>query len=313
VAAALEDGAQDPPPAGDGEIPEGFVAVELPNRQPGGEPVRIVTDDPEVAERLKQVINGYGRRAELDAIEQRVMARQAEVEQERDAIRIDPLEWIEKNLSHQEQLGVALMTILDEQNWNNEQFQEFLSKLLGDPNEVRALRSELRAARVEQRETSRTLIAQERADQRAAVAVNRAIEAVVPSELSGERRQLFIMDARRAVGDYVRTHRTIVSPQDVPVILAGRLRAHGVDPEEAATRLRVENGRRDTRERRPAEAGRRPMGGPARVTAHQAKMAVARQAPAGAGAPAATMPTLPKGATLDDANKLARQLFTPRR
>lgn len=299
-------------PAADA-LPEGFVAVELPNRNPGGEPVRIITDDPEVAERLKQVVNGYGRRSELDAIEQRVTQAQQQLEQERDSIRIDPIDWIDRNLSHQEQLGVALMTILDEKNWGNEPFQELLNKLLSDPTEVRTLRAELRAARIEQRETSKELIEQERSDQRAAVQLLQAVEQVTPAELSGERRNLFIMDARRTLADYVRQHRTIVQPADVPVILAGRLRAHGVDPEEAAARLRVGNGRRDPRDTRPAaEAGRRPLGGPARVEAHRVKMAVARVAPAGAGAPSATMPTLPKGATLDDANKLARQLFTPR-
>jgi hypothetical protein len=322
VAAAIDPDAQPGEPAtGDpaptDEVPEGFVAVELPNRNPGQEPVKIITDDPEVAERLRQVVNSFERRTERETHEEALRTNMERFEQERDLLRIDPFAFNEKHLTPDERVGVALLTLLEEKVWNAAGpdgqpggVRALIERLLSDEGEVRSLRAELRAARVEAREDNRAHLEQEKADGMAAQQVLRAITLAVPPNLSGERRTLFINDARRAIGDHVRKHHvTSIGPLDVPVILASRLRAYDMDPEQVAASLRKEFTSRSSGGRPAASAPGRRLDGPALVKAAQAKKAVARVAPAGAGAAASTVPTPPKGAKLAEANAAARQFF----
>lgn len=290
-------------------LAEGMIEVELPNRQVGASPVKIVTDDPEVAERIRQLSNSYMRRADLDTYKGAVDARAEEVEEQTDLLRIDPFAFNERHLSPAERWGVAMMTLLSPENWN-EATKDLLGRVLNDDNEARSLRSELKAARLEAEKENRNALAEEKQNARQAAVIVDAIKSLAPAIGSVEQRELFINDCRRAVSDYIKQHGTRIQASDVPVILAARLRVIGRDPETEAARLRAESGgRRPNGASAPAPAGRGPLSGPALVKANLAKKAVASVAAPGAGAPAATMPTPPKGALLKDAHAVARAAF----
>ncbi|HUU96460.1 MAG TPA: hypothetical protein VM487_12030 [Phycisphaerae bacterium] len=289
--------------------------VTLPGRRPGEAEMEVVVEDPLVAERLRQMKNGYMRGEDAKAIRSQAEQVLEQAEEVKAHIATDPIAFVHENLRPEFRLELAYAILTDPQLWPS--IAPTLQGLTQDPQKVEMLRADLNARRYQFRESASAQIQQDRAMQKNARAVSAAIQKIVPPTLRGEQARLWVSDALQTVGQYVdQSNLRGIDPSHLPMILAQRLQAFGVDPTLAAQRLAGSSVPSRPAAGRPGTApARRAPGAPAAsqpsgqtfVAGSQARRAVAAIAPAGAGAPAGGMQPAPKGAGIKEAIEHARK------
>lgn len=334
-AAAAEGGEEEEeavasPPAAEGEEPvtdegEDDLTVVLPGRREGEE-FPIVVDDPETAERLRQLTNGYMRGEQVRVARGELEATQAEIEAIRTEVQVDPggfvLSELEGNPRVQQHLALFLLS-------QPEVWKAVANRVLSwdDPDRFRADASEIKAERYEVRETAKQEIETNRAIEQNFHQVDSTVRALLPEDFSAERAETFYTDAMRDVQAYAqRNNLMTVPPEALPVILQRRMVAYGVDPVEAAARAASvfsagggsNRGPVTARRTQPAPTsaaatGRQIAGAPkapqrtgkAIIAAQARKQRAAAIPGVGAGAPNSVL-TPPPGMSIEEATKWHR-------
>lgn len=292
-------------PEGEGE----FVEVAFPGRRPG-DPELVLAFPKGQEEEGRRIANKVRSVEKLEA-ERGVVAREAQMVRETQfIIQSDPI-------------GFAM------EQFNPKLRPDLVRQLLSDPQVLAEVAADLelaldpatrenfqlrqQAKRSDLREQVRNELAETRKGQQNAHELRENVLRLVPESWSPEQVSTFMKDALLDLGQYAATARiNRIDPQSIPVILAARLRANGMDPVLAATRL-LEAAAGGA----PAPSGgNRPPASPApsapRVTvkalqaAAAATAALATTPPAGPGSlPAGSPVKPPAGSSLKDARKHA--------
>ena len=308
------------------------LIVELLPRHPDQAPLQIAMESPEVAERLRQTINGAMRREQFESAMQEVETRAQQIELQETQLMVDPLAVIHDVLSEEQRDTMILALLADDAI-----YERLAPRLehLHDPMGRRELRLDTREAYGKQRETAEQTVQNNRRVAQNIRQIKTAVNAIVPEHLSQPQADLWRRDALRELSAVTRQHNiNLLDPMQVPTALRARLVASGVDPADATDRIsRAIYGGRNGRAAAPngsgapraaapsalpaAPAAGTPSSGTRPVAtlkaAHDRRVAAAAPAGAGVGTPSAGgLPQLPQGAGLDEALALV-QSRVPRR
>lgn len=326
-----EEGDQSPVAEGEGEQPptdaegaesEEELTVELPGRREGDEVYSITVDNPETADRLRQLANGYMRgeqvRQERAALETEVRTYREEREHFEDLVATDPVGLLSETLEPPMQAQVALSLLAMEGVLESLPADVSLEDLT-DPDRLEQLRLRLENQRfrmqtaLQQRNELR-----KKANENAA-AIRSTLERMIEAGNLGDRGDTFISHAIADIRDYAeKTNTQYIDPNTLPIMLAQRLREYGLNPVEIASALMEAGEERPVANRGRASVsgtnGRPPKGAPASpqktatqfVAQAQARKKVAATVPA--GAPPSTTPlSPPAGQTIAERTEWLRK------
>jgi hypothetical protein len=303
-----EDGSE-PSKSEDGEEAEGGeeevdpeLVVPLPARREGEEALEIVVENKEVAERLRQLQNGFERGEQIREREEIVARDQQQIEELEVFIGTDPVGFIEQNVPKEVAETVALSLVM--QHMASKTFTDRLLPALQDEKERRTLTAELGRERAEAKGRLNEVIEVRRFAKVQAKTIRETIELMVPDteSISGERREAIKETLEKAVGAVIREKKLEkVEPDDLPVLLLKPLRAAGIDPTAAGQAIK--SGKRITdseagSKTSPKKKVKQPTAAELKKSSVKRKKAAA-SAPPGAAAPA-TRPKLPSGQGLEE-------------
>lgn len=227
--------------AGEEEVDPDLL-VEIPGRNPG-ESLEIAVDDPETADRLRQLANSAMRGEEARAVLQDAQQRVQQVEEFEDMIQADPAGVFERALADdprtQAHLALYLFTRPAIQKLVGETLQKAGVEIVDDAafenlalrmeNERHTLRENYSAVAEERRAVSANL-----------AQIQAAVGAIIPPQLQDQARDVFFRDALRDVALYAEQHNMLTVPvQHIPLVLAARMAASGIDPVQAASRMQA--------------------------------------------------------------------------
>lgn len=304
-------GAEGPEAGAEGEEPAAELVVELPLRNPGSteEPLAIVLETKEQADRLRGAIKSGLRRDQYIAAMSDVAAQREEIASIYDEMAVDPVLFVTSRLGERFRAAAAL-------------------HLLSLPGVYEAVKPQIegwdydekRAQAVQKFENDRLRGEKEFTKQVAVRATSRqqatllrqSIERMVPESLGDEDAELMRTDLLRDAAEYVEANQVAnLHPKDLPRILERRLRQYSVTLQDAEAALSVE-GPPPVRvppvagaASRPAARGAPPDAAAARQTGARlqkqidARRAAAAVPGAGAGAPPAA-PALPAKQTIKE-------------
>lgn len=207
------------------------IKVRLPARQPGSEDEEYEVTDPNLAERINQLRNGYirGEDARRQIEEARTIKREAD--QLIASLRHDPVNTILSQVPENVRADLVRHLLADESVWSA--VNDDLATWDSDEQERRAAWAELRANRYEQGQQARAQIAEYQAAQENAQQVTAAIEGLVPEGMDDARAQAFLRYAIRDLREYVNQNGiNRLDPAEVPALLhrMGTLAPFGIQP-----------------------------------------------------------------------------------
>lgn len=315
--AEAEAPADEPPPEPEGEGEEAAdepeAEEEVEAEAPAAEDV-VVLRAPGDDGPLEVEIEGLSeeQRAGLDALQERadsaaqmeqglaaIEDQRAQVEQDvaqLDAIelemRVDPTGFLRDRIKDETKVAVVLDLLHDEDVLGavEARFEEWSR----DPSKRSVAAAEAKAARVERKQELREHVATQAANRERAREVYRAVEGMIPSTMSTSDATSFREDAIADLTKYARENNGL-EVDDIPEVLARRLRLYGIEAIERSTNgtgARTRATTQRTGERLKAQAAKRKR--------------AAATAPSTTGhIPGRARP--PKGASLDDALKWSEQ------
>jgi hypothetical protein len=282
------------------------ITVSVPGRHPNSEDIELVVEDKEIAERIAHLKSGFMRGEEVREREVAMGASEDAMAALSEEFAVDPAGFVMQYTESKEELGqVALALLTLPEVWDAVNGQ--VDKLFSDTGELRTLRAEIKATRLEAKDklTKRSAIRKENAESGRKMAD--AIDLMVPDSIDGTRREQLITDLTRDTTDHItRNKLEKLDVKDLVPILAARLETNGIDPLDA--RKAVQDGSRSrgkiTTKKRPEK---KPKSGNELARASAKRKSVA--AAPGAGKKAApTQPTkLPAGMTIKESIDLARK------
>ena len=304
------DGAGDDEGDGDDEVGEGeeakSITVSVPGRHPNSEDIELEVEDEEVAERLAHLKSGFMRGEEVREREVAMGASEDAMAALSEEFAVDPAGFVMQYTEDKEELAQVALALLTEPGvWESINAQ--VDKLFSDTGELRTLRAEIKANRLEAKDRlqKRAVLRKENAE--SGRKLGEAIDLMVPEGIDGTKREQLITDLTRDTTDHIsRNKLEKLDVKDLVPILAGRLETNGIDPLEA--RKAVQSGSRSqgkiTTKKRPEK---KPKTGKELARASAKRKSVA--AAPGAGKKAApTQPTkLPAGMTIKESIDLARK------
>lgn len=280
------------------------LTVPVPGRNPTDPDYEIVVDSLETAERLRQLVNAAMRGDEARAY---VAEQMREIEAARDAITVDPAGFLLDTFRDAPEVveHVALALLSQPGVW-----QRVAPRVLNwdDPDKFELDAAKIARQQYEMRDQLRTM-----AEQRRVVAdnlrdVQQAVQRMIPATLDPDQQAAFYRDALRDLKDYADRHRLLtLDVNDIPLLLARRLAAYGLDPLEAARGLSTPARREAPASRTPSPAlssaaatrePPRPKSGKQFVAAAEKRRRAAAIAPPGAGSPS-NVPTPPEGQSIE--------------
>lgn len=303
----------DAPPE-DGEAPEptvetdeeGWLTAELPPRREGEAPVVIETDDPEIAKRIGQLRAGYMRGSEFRRRMEQLQYERTDLQARLEMLQADPASYITHQAEPETRRDIALALLADEQIYG--QVAEKLEEWSVNP-ELR----EAERARIERDQYKRQIEAMRQREHQEIVTTEarKARETVyscIPDDVDDALADRFVNDCITDIQRFASRSERQVTAQDVPQIIAERLRLY--EPYGfRATAPGAPNGST----RRPAKRPSAPKNGTAprdtgkEVRDARARMRTVAATPAGTGGgTAATSLRPPPGTRLEDAFKYAR-------
>lgn len=297
------------------EIDNPDLVVGLPPRRDGEPALEIAAPDRETAEALRRLVNGYARREAIEQ-QQAQLADQAErYTQIQEQIQIDPVGYLTGAVPAEVQADVALSLLTQPDIW--ERVRDTVLSF-DDESTFNLTAAEARARRLELRDQLRTAVQQRHVVQENAAQVKQAVASLVPQTMSDEQAEAFYRDALRDLREHAeRNGLRTLNVEDVPLLLARRMRMSGIDPMAAASRLAAPQD--PTTTGTPARTPPTRQGAPAsgsapsqRTGAQFRQASVARKAAAvtpagGAGAPAATPLAPPPGQSIAERIEWSRK------
>lgn len=301
------------PTADAGDVPAEPVKVSLPGRRPGDPDMEITVDDPEVAEALQRQRNGYMRGEEVKVERDALAKERAEQEEFADLVASDPVAFLTQHVPVDIRAETALSLLTDPKVWDL--IRDDLPALLESEEKLELARAKLEVRRRDNRDMLRDRSVARTAARQEARTISEALESVIPEGLNEAQGERFVKDALRDLAAYQKRTGAGIQTRDLPLLLADRFEALGVDPTQVAVALaRRAAGEQVTR---PAGSAPRPaprlakapvpgqapqVTGKSLVAAQARKVAAAAVPPPGAATPsAAAGPQIPKGANVKEA------------
>ena len=282
------------------------ITVSVPGRHPNSEDIEIEVDDKELAERIAHLKSGFMRGEEVREREQAMSASEDAMAELSEAFEVDPAGFVMEYVTEKDELAQVALALLSEPDvWDRISAQ--VDKLFSDTGELRTLRAEVKAARLESKEQIQKRAARRKENAEAGRKLGEAIDLMVPDSIEGTRREQLITDLTRDTTDHItRNKLEKLDVKDLVPILAARLETNGIDPLEA--RKAVQDGSRSRaktttkkRPRKKAKTGQEL----AKASAKRKKVAAA-PGPGKKAAP--TQPTkLPAGQTIEERIAAARE------
>lgn len=284
------------------------LVVEVPGWRPGEPDVEIRVETPEAAEQLRALVNSRELKQEGQARLREAAALVDEVNTFRAKWKVDPVGTAQATLDPERQAHLALSILAQPEIL--QALAPTIEGMLTDENALTVVRSKLEAEALRLQRAGEQAIEEERAITRNVRDLRRSVEALIPQGLTAAQRHQWREDALNSLGAFAEQNNVrIIHPLDVPAVLASRLRAFNVNPQDAAQAIRDQFTRK-----RPDTAGspsRPPASPPVSATkivaAARARGAAASSAPAGAGAPTAALPVAPPGTGLKGRIDLLRK------
>lgn len=316
-----DDAGTEPGTEGTDDAAAEALRVALPGRQPTDPDVEIEVTDPEVAERLRQLRNGFMRGEDVRQAQRENTEARTEIAALQDQIQTDPAGFVADQLAPEIRVEVALQLLADPGLL--EQIAPEVDALL-DPERAEMVRAKLETRRYQLKETLRQHADERRHVQAQVQQIRAAVEALIPEDWDAERIALFTNDCMADLGRWVKkVGVSAVDAADIPVALAQRLRAVGLDPVQSAARMTerlassppatgagaparpsaARTGTGSPAPRRPVATARpvRQPTGAELVAGRDRRQTAAQGAPAGAVAPAASgLHDLPPDADIED-------------
>ena len=292
------------PPANDG------AKVAIPSRHPNQPDLEIEVDDPEVAERLRQLRNGYLRGEEVRQMQNAIDAERQELDQIATRLQVDPEGFLFENIPPQRAASVALQILAQEGVWS--QVKNIIEGLFDDDSRE-VVRTRLENERLKNRDAAVTQYQERMAEQQTFRAAKEAIAVLIPEHLPEQQQVMLYQACQQDVRDAMeRTGVRSLHPQDVAFIIAPRLREAGVDPltVAATTRSPGQQPRASGQSSAPRAAraaqATTPTAAPVQKSA-TARRAMTMGAPTGTAPSSAAVPAPPRGQTLQERLAWARQ------
>jgi hypothetical protein len=287
--------------------------VEVPGRRPEDPPDIYEAATPEQAERLRQLVNGYQRADAIKQQEFRIRADREQLNEIAARMEFDPEGFLFDQIPQERAASVALQVLLQPEVWG--QVNDVLLELLESDDKRELVRVSLENQRLKNKESAQTAMATQRESAQNAHLVKQAIAMMIPDTLPEDQQVALYRACQQDVVAYAeRLRLDTMDPRDVPLVIAQRLRAGGVDPVQAASLLHRQAAGQPSS---GTVKGRAPVNGrPAApapsgkdfVAANAAARAAATVAPAGAGAPsAASTGQPPANQTLEERIAWGRQ------
>ncbi len=286
-----------PLPLDDGEIVEAEVSPEL-----AAHIATLQANADKLASYESEITQARETQAEAQA-------RIEELDEIQSFIEADPVGYLSGRVREDLRKDVVLDLILTDDSIYDA-VTEALQKWQYEPHERRIQAAERRAQRVEQERDLRYRQQQRRAIQQRATVLTQAMQSYVPTEMDPETATRFQEDMYRDLTMYgQRNGWDGVEPEQLPKILAFRLRQYGVDPSTLGNgAVRDASG---TVIAKPANDAASQLAearkqGERLQKQYQRRRAAGASAPAGAGTPV-NRARPPKGASLQEALDWARQ------
>jgi hypothetical protein len=281
------------------------ITVSVPGRHPNSEDIELEVEDKEVAERIAHLKSGFLRGEEVRERELAVGASVTAMEELSESFAVDPTGFIMEYTDKEELAQVALGLLVLPEVWDAISGQ--VDKLFSDTGELRTLRAEIKASRLEAKDRLTARSARRKSNSESGKKLGTAIDLMIPDSIDGTRREQLVRDLTRDTTDHItRNKLDSLDVKDLVPILAARLETNGIDPLDA--RKAIQDGSRSrgkiTTKKRPEK---KPKSGKELARASAKRKSVA--AAPGAGKKAApTQPTkLPAGMTIKESIDLARK------
>lgn len=320
AAPAAAPAAGDAPAEGDDDTFDPALLVDLLPRHASDTALQIAVDTPELAERLRQTLNGAMRREQYESAMQEVNAQRQQIEQQEIALMVDPVSVLSDTLTPEQADSLLLVMLSDDQRFAR--LSGRIEKMF-DPLGLREVRLDARDEYTKARDNASQVVHNNRQVQQNVRQLSTAIEALAPEHMKPEQRQLWVLDAKRELAHICRTNDVqLLDPMQVPTVLRARLAASGIETTAAVeTVARAVYGRRSSRTAEPRAAASSALpAAPAAATptpgsrpvatlqaAQQRRAAAAAVGGAGTGTPTAGgLPEMPAGAGLDEAFSLVK-------
>lgn len=300
AAAGSEDGSPDgsgapDPAAADGAAgtEEPTFTLELPADRDGEEAVALELADEETFNRLNRMRNGYMTAQQVKAAKEENGRLREELTELEDMIAVDPTGFMLEHVPETVRLEVAKQLLFDPAVFKA--LRDTIAVAIEDPTELKVLQAQLKASRLDMRETLRTQNIERKAMQANGQRIAQEVDKLIPETITGSKRDLLFRDAIRDIKERCdRLGLKQVDPRDVVLIVGDRFREYGID-------LRATGGEGARPKPAPAPGAKPAAGaGDGERTSQQfrdgsaARRAAAAITPAGVGAPAAKpRPDLP--------------------
>jgi uncharacterized protein YdaU (DUF1376 family) len=310
AAATLDDAApQDGDAPQDEPPPENALRVALPGRHPNAPDVEIEVDDPEVAERLRQLRNGYLRGEEVRTLQAAVDAERDELDQIATRLQVDPEGFLFENIPPQRAASVALQILAQEGVWS--QVKNIIEGLFDDDSRE-VVRTRLENERLKNRDAAAQQYTERMQEAQSFRSAKEAIAVLIPEHLPEPQQVMLYQACQQDVRDAMeRTGVRSLNPQDVAFIIAPRLREAGVDPLQVAASLRSPGQPRTSGQSSAPRATRAAQA--TTPTAQQVTQAATARRAMSMGAPTGTAPSAagvarpPRGQTVQERIAWARE------
>jgi hypothetical protein len=212
--------------AADAEAAARRVTVKL-----GDDEIDVEFAEPEVAERMRELAATASQAEAIEAQSKKAIEEMLAV---REAFQVDPVGFmygeIKDNPAAQDHLILSLLT-------DPEVYKRLgpVIQKLGDPTEFRTVAAEQKAARGEYRQQAEERIVETRAVQKNLQDVQRALSAILPTDMTPDQQRVLYNDMLRDVKQYADRYDLLtINIDDIPVVLGRRLSANGIDPVAAA-------------------------------------------------------------------------------
>lgn len=240
----------------DAEGAEDELVVVGPGRR-DGEEVEIAAPDKETAERLRQWVNSAQRVDEVESLRDDAVAMRREVEEFQEMLATDPAgvvaQGLEGNPEAQRHLAMYLLT--RPEIWASVK-QTVMQ--LDDPERFEFVQAKVELERHTLADEFRSVAEENRAVDQNLRDVQSAVASIIPPEVGEATRTQFFRDALRDIAAYADRHgRLTIDVRDIPLIIAERLSASGIDPLQAASQIAGSN--RNTRRNRSTENRTAPV------------------------------------------------------
>jgi hypothetical protein len=259
-APAVKEGAE-----AEGAAEEGLddLIVALPARNEGEEDVEIEVTDPKVAERLRQLKNSAMRGEEVRSVLDEARSAREQVEEFEDMLAADPggvvIGALKDDPATMKHLTMYLLT--RPEVWEAVKDQV---AALSDPQKFENLQLRAQNERHELAQNFQEVASERRAVQQNYQDIQSTVALIMPPEMAEAQKGVFFSDALRDIAAYAERNRQLtVNPRDIPIILAARMTASGIDPVKAAHRVATGAGAagknrgsgNGTRDGKPAPSG----------------------------------------------------------